>query len=56
MNDMFLFSDDESDVPDINTEPWNILIVDDEEDVHAVTSLALASFEFNGRRLNLLHA
>ena len=56
MNDMFLFSDDESDVPDINTEPWNILIVDDEEDVHAVTSLALASFEFNGRELNLLHA
>ena len=36
--------------------PWRVLVVDDEEDVHAVTSLALGSFEFDNRELQLLHA
>ena len=56
MNDMFLFSDDESDCSTSKLDAWNILIVDDEEDVHAVTTLALASFEFNQRNLALFHA
>jgi len=57
MNDMLLFSDHEPETADeITLKPWDVLIVDDEEDVHAVTTLALTSFEFDNRRLNLLHA
>ena len=36
--------------------PWKILIVDDEEDIHLVTKLALKHFEFDGRDLIFLHA
>lgn len=36
--------------------PWKILIVDDEEEVHAVTRMVLADFEFDGRTLELLSA
>jgi PAS domain S-box-containing protein len=35
---------------------WKILVVDDEEEVHAVTKLVLNDFEYNGRRLNLISA
>jgi c-di-GMP-binding flagellar brake protein YcgR/CheY-like chemotaxis protein len=37
-------------------EAWKVLIVDDEEDVHAVTALALRNFSFEGRPLQLFHA
>jgi response regulator RpfG family c-di-GMP phosphodiesterase len=36
--------------------PWKILIVDDEEDIHLVTKLALKHFEFDGRELEFLQA
>ncbi|GAA5784572.1 hypothetical protein GCM10007860_11790 [Chitiniphilus shinanonensis] len=36
------------------TDPWNVLIVDDEPDIHQVTRLALGSVQFLGRPLNLL--
>ncbi len=36
--------------------PWKILIVDDEQDIHLVTELALKRFEFGGRGLEFLHA
>ncbi|WP_375591964.1 DUF3369 domain-containing protein [Chitiniphilus eburneus] len=35
-------------------DPWNVLIVDDEPDIHQVTRLALGSVQFLGRPLNLL--
>lgn len=35
---------------------WKLLIVDDEESVHAVTKLALADFEYDGRGLDYFHA
>ena len=37
-------------------EPWKILIVDDEEEVHSVTTLALRDFRLHGRSLQFLHA
>lgn len=37
-------------------QPWKILVVDDEPDIHAVTSLVLSSLTFDGRGLHLLHA
>jgi CheY-like chemotaxis protein len=36
--------------------PWLVLIVDDEEEVHAVTELALRDCSFAGRPLAFLHA
>ena len=36
--------------------PWTLLIVDDEREVHAVTTLALRDFMFAGRGLHFLHA
>jgi len=36
--------------------PWNILIVDDEEGVHDVTTFALKRFTFDDRPLKFLHA
>jgi CheY-like chemotaxis protein len=40
--------------PDAN--PWRILIVDDDVDVHVVTKFALSNTQFQGRRLSYLHA
>lgn len=37
-------------------ESWKLLIVDDEPEVHAVTSLALKGFRFDGKPLQLLHS
>ncbi|HZP66888.1 MAG TPA: DUF3369 domain-containing protein [Rudaea sp.] len=36
--------------------PWNVLIVDDEPEVHAVTKLALRNFRFADRQLRFLTA
>lgn len=38
------------------SEPWKILIIDDEPEVHEVTTLVLGDFEFEGRALRFLHA
>ena len=35
---------------------WRLLVVDDDIEVHATTSFALAGLEILGRRLELLHA
>ncbi|WP_297575633.1 response regulator [uncultured Deefgea sp.] len=35
-------------------EPWNVLVVDDEPDIHHVTKLALSNIDFLNRPLNLL--
>lgn len=37
-------------------ETWKVLVVDDEEDIHAVTRLALKAFTIEGRPLIFLHA
>ncbi|MBS1155654.1 MAG: transcriptional regulator [Proteobacteria bacterium] len=34
--------------------PWNVLVVDDEPDIHQVTKLALANIDFLGRPLNII--
>ena len=40
----------------INNDTWVILIVDDEEDIHLMTQMALNEFTFAGRKLKFLHA
>jgi signal transduction histidine kinase/DNA-binding response OmpR family regulator len=52
--------DDFSFAPEIDADvaatPWQILIADDEEEVHVVTRVALADVVFKGRPLSFLHA
>ncbi|RLT94778.1 hybrid sensor histidine kinase/response regulator [Ketobacter sp.] len=53
-----LFADDDDDTPaeDRQTPHWKVLIVDDEEDVLAVTKLVFASFSFQGHSIQILTA
>jgi diguanylate cyclase (GGDEF)-like protein len=37
-------------------ETWTVLIVDDEEDIHVMTKMALDNFSFAGRKLKFLNA
>ena len=57
MDDDLVFADDEEGL-ESNGEAlrWPLLIVDDEEEVHAVTKLALSGFEFAGRGLEFVSA
>ena len=34
-------------------EPWQVLVVDDDRDVHQITRLTLRAFSFEGRSLEL---
>ncbi|HPS00489.1 MAG TPA: hybrid sensor histidine kinase/response regulator [Candidatus Sumerlaeota bacterium] len=42
--------------PSLEPEPWILLIVDDEEEVHRVTRLVLGQYIFEGRHLQFLSA
>ena len=35
---------------------WKVLIVDDEEDVHTLTTTVLSGFSFQNKKLKFLHA
>jgi len=39
-----------------DSQPWIVLIVDDEEQVHSITKLVLDRYTFEGRKLCFLHA
>lgn len=45
-----------SDVPLVESQPWQILIVDDEPDVIAATQLILGGYRFDGRPLMFFEA
>lgn len=55
MSNSFEFSEEEEDEKELKGF-WNILIVDDEEDVHVATRLALKHFIYEGKGLTLHHA
>lgn len=55
--DELVFASDEiSDNVISPKESWKVLVVDDDEEVHLVTRLALSEFEFDGRELELTFA
>jgi diguanylate cyclase (GGDEF)-like protein len=57
--DDFLFiddSDEEEILEGIGEETWQVLIVDDDPEIHSVTQLALSDLIVLGRRLEYLHA
>jgi response regulator RpfG family c-di-GMP phosphodiesterase len=58
MSDELVFAEEvHSDEPSSTPmRPWKILIVDDDEEVHSITKLALRNFTFDERPLTFLHA
>ena len=56
MDELVFKNDDETTAVKEKDLPWKILVVDDEEGVHQVTTLALKHFTFDNRGLLLLHA
>ncbi|MDN4504313.1 EAL domain-containing protein [Alteromonadaceae bacterium BrNp21-10] len=57
-NDELIFfqEDDEPLIADVDRGVWNLLVVDDDEEIHSVTRLALSDIEWNGRKLAFHHA
>ncbi len=57
-NDDLVFLDDsEDDSEDVaDLQPWRVLVVDDDQDVHEATRFGLAHLLILGRPLELLHA
>jgi response regulator RpfG family c-di-GMP phosphodiesterase len=55
----FLFANETLDEPETqkkHTDFWDILVVDDEEDIHQVTKLVLSNFKFEEKKLRFHHA
>ena len=53
-----LFADEDGtdETTTTSTEPWNVLVVDDDADVIAVTRLIFASFRYEGRPIRIIPA
>ena len=54
LDDQLIFAKDEPQA-ELLGEPWKVLIVDDDPDIHQVTELALRDVSFQGRPLSFLH-
>jgi response regulator RpfG family c-di-GMP phosphodiesterase len=54
-NDDFFAAEDD-DIDGQETVKYKVIIIDDEEEIHAVTTLALADFDFKGGELEFIHA
>lgn len=58
-NDELIFMDEEEHDQDESASPvgtWNVLVVDDDEEIHSVTRLALSDLMLNGKNLTFHHA
>lgn len=56
-NDELIFlEEDESTEIETNFGRWNILVVDDDEEIHSVTRLALSDLKLNDKKLHFHHA
>jgi len=57
-DDTLCFTSEPGSYPALNADeqPWTILIVDDDQDVHAMTGFILRDVVFEGKALTLLHA
>lgn len=54
MDDALVFIDE--DIDESSQERWKILVVDDDESVHAITKVALQNKLFDGKKLELISA
>lgn len=53
---IFLEEDDSTLEPTVNYGQWNVLVVDDDEEIHSVTRLALSDLILNDKKLHFHHA
>jgi len=53
--ELFNFAEDEEQKA-VSELSWKILVVDDDEEVHAITRAVLKGFEFEGKSFELIHA
>jgi response regulator RpfG family c-di-GMP phosphodiesterase len=62
MSDEFLFADDVGepaatpDGPAYDPPGWKVLVVDDEPEVHSMTSMVLSDIRYRGRRVDMISA
>lgn len=58
MSDELLFAAEEPVTEEVTgfSKGWKILVVDDDEEVHTITTLVLKDFNYGGRSLEFLHA
>ncbi|MGD8110343.1 HD domain-containing phosphohydrolase [Vibrio sp. TRT 17S01] len=56
MEESYCFAEESSTLEPITEKFWEILVVDDEQDVHDVTNIVLGDCEFLGRKLHFTHA
>lgn len=54
--DELIFTAEETVEPTPNEDRWKVMIVDDEEEIHNVTKLALGDFTFEGKGITFLSA
>lgn len=60
-NDELFFAEEEEEQSPFDDDfpgegPWNVLVVDDDDEVHRVTRLVLDGFSYKGRELKMHHA
>jgi len=57
-NENIVFSKEtDTDLENISfLDPWKVLVVDDEQDIHKITKLALNDYQFKNRKIRLLNA
>lgn len=53
-SNFFAEENDHSEEDALRSKPWIILLVDDEEEIHRVTTMALSNFEFDNRPLKFI--
>ncbi len=58
MSDELLFADEDTTVvkKSESGKKWKVLVVDDDEEVHSITTLVLKDFSYGGRSLEFFHA
>ena len=55
-DDEVIFAEESPALEEVTTESWKILLVDDEQEIHHVTQLALDDVIFEGKKLTFLSA
>ncbi|MDC7125866.1 MAG: DUF3369 domain-containing protein [Spirochaetales bacterium] len=57
-NEKFVFKDKKIQTIEVNnvSTPWKVLVVDDEESVHALTRMVLANYIYNGKGVKMFSA
>jgi CheY-like chemotaxis protein len=55
-DDRMVFAPEDTAAPGPAAEPWRVLVVDDDEEIHKVTRLALQALTVRGRPLSLISA